>query len=117
METLSDLVERLSQELKRGTLVYGVLLSLDEQAYGYALVQRLKANGMEIEGNTLYPLLRRLEKQGVLKSVWVTDDLKPKKYYTLTKLGFALREKLETEWQDTQSMIARLKRGGVTNER
>ena len=77
METTEPVLDILVQELKRGTLVLSVLLCLDVRAYGYALVSRLQDKGLDIEQNTLYPLLRRLEKQGLLESAWDTGDARP----------------------------------------
>ncbi len=75
---LNDIVENLTQELKRGTLVLGVLLCTTDEVYGYALVTSLQERGIHIEQNTLYPLLRRLEKQGLLESSWQTDESRPR---------------------------------------
>jgi DNA-binding PadR family transcriptional regulator len=85
-------------ELRRGTVVLAALASLDEPRYGYALLEHLAAAGIEVEGNTLYPLLRRLEKQGLLTSEWNTDESRPRKFYTLTAQGAAVRDALTRDW-------------------
>lgn len=71
---------------------------LREPQYGYALIERLNRAGIEAEANTLYPLLRRLEKQGLLESVWNTDESRPRKFYQITPLGESMREALHREW-------------------
>ncbi len=82
-----DLLENLSLELRRGTLTLCVLSQMAEKKYGYALVQSLEEKGVPIDPNTLYPLLRRLEGQGLLASSWETDGPKPRKYYRRTPYG------------------------------
>ena len=84
MEDERDVMASLALELRRGTLVLSVLSQLRESRYGYALVQSLEKQGVEIDPNTLYPLLRRLEKQGLLQSRWETGGSKPRKYYQRT---------------------------------
>ena len=74
-----DLISTLVQELRRGTLIMVVLSQLKNEEYGYSLISNLKENGIAIESNTLYPLLRRLENQGLLKSEWKTNEEKPRK--------------------------------------
>ncbi|MBW5397961.1 PadR family transcriptional regulator, partial [Brachyspira pilosicoli] len=72
-----DLISSLVQELRRGTLIMVVLSQLKNEEYGYSLISKLKENSITIESNTLYPLLRRLENQGLLKSEWKTNEEKP----------------------------------------
>ena len=81
MDEKNELLLNFILELRRGTLVLSVLSRMAEPKYGYALVQSLEKEGMRIDANTLYPLLRRLEKQGLLESVWETGGAKPRKYY------------------------------------
>ncbi len=93
-----DLLENLRQELRRGTLILSVLSQMKEPKYGYALVQSLEGKGVQIEANTLYPLLRRLEKQGLLQSEWDTQEAKPRKYYRRTVLGNFMYEEMKKQW-------------------
>lgn len=86
------------QELRRGTVVVACLGLLEEPHYGYALLQTLDEIGLEVDGNTLYPLLRRLEKQGLLTSDWNTDEPRPRKFYRTTDRGRRVREALLAEW-------------------
>lgn len=100
-----DIVQNYVTELKRGNLVLAVLGSLNTSHYGYALLQTLQDKGMEIEANTLYPLLRRLEKQELLESDWDTTESRPRKYYKISKKGIEVREKLFEEWKEMQKSL------------
>src|SRR3954463_937850 len=86
------------QELRRGTVVVASLTVLREPGYGYSLLETLSRAGFEVEANTLYPLLRRLEAQGLLPSRWNTDEARPRKFYRTTELGDAIAGALRTEW-------------------
>lgn len=116
---LSDkYLQSLILELKRGTLVLGVLSQLDTPEYGYSLVQSLQEKGLDVEQNTLYPLLRRLEGQGLLDSNWSVEDPRPRKYYALSAYGFEMLEALEKEWRTMNQIIDNLlsgDKGGKNN--
>jgi len=100
-----ELVSGLLLELRRGTVILCVLAKLKEPAYGYDLIAKLSDTGIAIEANTLYPLLRRLETQGLLISTWNTDGAKPRKYYATTEYGAEVLALLKKHWQSTvQSM-------------
>jgi DNA-binding PadR family transcriptional regulator len=86
------------QELRRGTVVVASLTVLRTPGYGYSLLETLSAAGFEVEANTLYPLLRRLEAQGLLTSSWNTDEARPRKFYKTTEQGDAIAATLRTEW-------------------
>src|SRR5690349_5769796 len=86
------------QELRRGTVVVASLMALRQPGYGYSLLETLSAAGFEVEANTLYPLLRRLEAQGLLTSEWNTDEARPRKFYRTTEQGDAVAGVLRTEW-------------------
>lgn len=105
---LDDTLAAHGQELRRGTVVLATLACLDEPRYGYALLEHLAEAGIEVEGNTLYPLLRRLEKQGLLTSEWNTDESRPRKFYALTAQGRIVREALTQEWADLDTALTRL---------
>src|SRR5687768_4531093 len=79
--------EKLEMELRRGVVVLATLSQLRKPRYGYELRQALAERGMPIEEGTLYPLLRRLEAQGVLSSEWRIEDGPPRRYYTLNADG------------------------------
>lgn len=93
-ETTTDLTE-----LRRGTLVLAVLSRLRTRQYGYSLRQALAEGGMEIEEGTLYPLLRRLESQGLLTSEWDTDAAPPRRYYRLSADGRRTFASLAEAWR------------------
>lgn len=104
-----DLLSSLVLELRRGTLVLSVLCQLGEEKYGYALVQSMEEKGVSIDPNTLYPLLRRLEGQGLLESRWETGGSKPRKYYQRTPMGTRVYQELREDWRNlTASMAAML---------
>jgi DNA-binding PadR family transcriptional regulator len=86
------------QELRRGTVVVAGLTVLRTPGYGYSLLETLSAAGFEVEANTLYPLLRRLETQGLLSSSWNTDGARPRKFYETTEEGAKLAATLRSEW-------------------
>ncbi len=86
------------QELRRGTVVVASLTVLRSPGYGYSLLETLSAAGFEVEANTLYPLLRRLESQGLLTSEWNTDEARPRKFYRTTDQGDAVATALRAEW-------------------
>lgn len=96
------------QELRRGTLVFACLVACREPRYGYALLGFLADAGFDVEANTLYPLLRRLEKQGLLRAEWNTDEPRPRKYYTATPLGDETAEELRHEWKTLSANLAAL---------
>jgi DNA-binding PadR family transcriptional regulator len=100
-----DLLSGLILELRRGTIVLCVLSKLKNPTYGYQLINDLADGGISVEANTLYPLLRRLESQGLLQSEWRTDGAKPRKYYVTTEMGNEINLALKRHWKQTiQSM-------------
>lgn len=99
MDDISDIMGGLMTELKRGTIVLCVLSVLKEKQYGYSLIQLLYDKGFPVDQNTLYPLLRRLEKAQLLDSEWLLDDSRPRKYYVLSEKGRAVLRDLADEWE------------------
>jgi PadR family transcriptional regulator PadR len=106
--TDSDLFENLRMELRRGSLIIAVLAQLREEHYGYALRKALADQGMEIEESTLYPLLRRLETQGLLESEWREEDKRNKRFYCLSKDGARILKQLLEEWNGLNSSLKRI---------
>ncbi|NLK27703.1 MAG: PadR family transcriptional regulator [Clostridiales bacterium] len=96
------------QELRRGTITLAVLSQLKQPQYGYSLVVLMNEKGFDIEANTLYPLLRRLEKQGILESLWDTDGTKPRKFYKLSKFGEGVYAKLCDAWDGINRVVNQL---------
>jgi PadR family transcriptional regulator PadR len=91
--------ENLRLELRRGSVVLAVLGALKEEQYGYTLRKALADHGLAIDEGTLYPLLRRLETQGLLTSVWREQDKRNKRFYLLSEEGKQILEQLLTEWR------------------
>lgn len=85
--TTGDVIRTHLQELRRGTVVVASLVALREPGYGYGLLQQLADHGFAVDANTLYPLLRRLEDQGLLTSEWNTEDSRPRKVYRTSADG------------------------------
>ena len=104
-----DALATHKQELRRGTIVLACLLVLAKPNYGYALLEALEGNGFAVDANTLYPLLRRLEKQGLLSSEWNTDEARPRKFYSTTADGTALAATLTSDWNELHSAFSALK--------
>lgn len=108
----TDLLQSYITELRRGSLSLAVLGCLDKPHYGYALLQTLQQKGLHIEANTLYPLLRRLESQGLLASDWDTSESRPRKYYTINEKGKTVLQALLAEWDKMQQSIKGICQGG-----
>jgi DNA-binding PadR family transcriptional regulator len=103
---------KLELELRRGVVVLATLSQLRKPRYGYELRQALADKGMPIEEGTLYPLLRRLESQGVLKSEWKIEGASPRRYYALNGDGLKLLRKLSGSWQGMNEAMGRLLEDG-----
>jgi len=106
-----EIVQGLVQELRRGTLILLVLSQMKEPTYGYNLVKTLNDRDIPMDANTLYPLMRRLEGQGLLKSQWETGEGKPRKYYQITEIGQEVLEKTKKKWNDFERNVNTLLEG------
>ena len=104
----ADAFVKLELELRRGVVVLATLSQLRTPRYGYALRQAMAEKGMPIEEGTLYPLLRRLETQGVLSSEWKIEDGPPRRYYALNADGRKLLKRLTGSWQGMNDAMDRL---------
>ena len=102
------LLQNLQQEMKRGSLVLAVLTQMDKPEYGYTLIQTLNACGMVVEQNTLYPLMRRLEKQGLLESIWQIEENRPRRYYQISDMGREVRQLLIDDWKSPNTTLNQL---------
>ncbi len=102
------LLESLRLELRRGSLVLAVLAALREEQYGYTLCRALTEQGMPIEESTVYPLLRRLESQGLLTSEWREENRRRKRFYRLSEPGREVLESLTEEWKSINNSLERL---------
>ncbi len=105
MTDVNEQIDNLRLELRRGVVVLAVLSQMDTARYGYSLIQRLAERGLDVEEGTLYPLLRRLEKQGLLESEWDTSESRPRKYYTISASGRKVLAALMVEWDETVRMM------------
>jgi PadR family transcriptional regulator PadR len=103
-------LENLRLELRRGALVLAVLAQLGSEHYGYALRKALVEQGMDIDENTLYPLLRRLETQGLLDSQWRETDRRPKRFYRLSPVGETVLARLLEHWADLDTTLRQITR-------
>ena len=105
MDSKNELISSLTVELKRGTMVLLVLSQLCTNEYGYSLVQKLEEKKIPIDAGTLYPLLRRLEKQNLLVSEWDTSESRPRKFYTLSEEGKEVYQQLKREWRSMSNLV------------
>jgi len=108
MTVAENLFESLRLELRRGSLTLAVLAQLRKEHYGYTLRKDLADRGLEIDESTLYPLLRRLETQGLLTSEWREEDKRNKRFYRLSPDGELILAKLLDEWQAINASINRI---------
>ena len=104
----SELFDNLRLELRRGCLVVAVLAQLRTEHYGYALRKALANHGLAIDENTLYPLLRRLESQGLLVSQWREEEKRNKRFYRLYPVGETVLADLLEEWSQMNSALERI---------
>ena len=95
-------------EMNRGFLQVLVLVLLEKDTYGYAMVKQLEQKGYSLEENTLYPLLRRLEKKGLIKGRWDIGEDRPRKFYVITKEGLGVRARLLDIWQRQAEILNRM---------
>jgi len=102
------LFENLRLELRRGGLVLAVLGQLRAEHYGYTLRKALAERGLPVDEGTLYPLLRRLESQGLLVSEWREEDKRDKRFYRLSTAGHRVVALLDAEWRRLNASIARI---------
>jgi DNA-binding PadR family transcriptional regulator len=100
--------EKISQELRRGMVILAVLSRMEDQQYGYSLMAELAERGFEIDQGTLYPLLRRLEDQGLLESSWDTAGSRPRRYYRINAAGREILAALAEEWRGLAAVMERL---------
>jgi DNA-binding PadR family transcriptional regulator len=104
----NELLQNTTLELRRGVIVMAVLSQLGEEQYGYSLLKLLADQGLELDQGTLYPLLRRLESQGLLQSVWKLEEARPRRYYVISTAGREMLPQLKAEWSKLVSMLAKM---------
>ena len=108
MTVAENLFESLRLELRRGSLTLAVLAQLRQEHYGYTLRKDLAERGLEIDESTLYPLLRRLETQGLLSSQWREEDKRNKRFYRLSPDGEQILTRLLDEWHAINASLNRI---------
>ena len=101
----SEVLENLRLELRRGSLILAVLAELRNERYGYTLRKALAAQGMDIDEGTLYPLLRRLESQGLLLSEWREEEKRNKRFYRLSPDGKEILQQLTSDWKTINASL------------
>jgi PadR family transcriptional regulator PadR len=106
--TNTESLENVILELRRGVIVLATLSQLGTEQYGYSLLKQLSDQGMEVDQGTLYPLLRRLEAQGLLESVWKLEEARPRRYYVISAEGRRLLPKLKKEWAGIVSVMSKM---------
>ena len=111
----NELIENATLELRRGVIVLAVLSQLGEEQYGYSLLKLLSDRGLDVDQGTLYPLLRRLESQGLLQSVWKLEEARPRRYYVISPDGSVLLPRLTKEWNNLVATMSTMLKG-ETNE-
>ena len=111
LEIQTELFDSLRLELRRGCLILAVLAQLRAEHYGYTLRKALADQGLEIEESTLYPLLRRLETQGLLTSEWREEEKRNKRFYKLSETGTVILAQLLAEWNGINESIHRILQG------
>jgi PadR family transcriptional regulator PadR len=102
------IIENVMLELRRGVVTLAVLSQLESEQYGYSLMDLFKEHQLEIDQGTLYPLLRRLESQGLLESRWKLEDPRPRRYYILSAQGRQVLPRLKSEWNMLVSRMGSL---------
>jgi len=100
--------ENVTLELRRGVIVLEVLSQLSEEQYGYSLLKNLSDRGLEVDQGTLYPLLRRLESQGLLASVWKLEEARPRRYYVISAEGKKALPRLKEEWNSIVAVMKKM---------
>ncbi len=108
MEDETALLAGHIQEVRRGSVVLACLSELRTPHYGYSLLDTLETAGFGVDANTLYPLLRRLEKQGLLTSEWNLEEARPRKFYSISAKGERILAALFREWSELNTNIQRL---------
>lgn len=104
----TESLENVVLELRRGVIVLAALSQLGTEQYGYSLLKKLADLGLEVDQGTLYPLLRRLEAQGLLESVWKLEESRPRRYYVISAEGKKLLPKLKKEWAGIVSVMDKM---------
>ena len=104
----TESLENVVLELRRGVITLAALSQLGIEQYGYSLLKQLSDLGLEVDQGTLYPLLRRLEAQGLLESVWKLEEARPRRYYVISAEGKKILPKMKKEWAGIVSVMDKM---------
>ena len=104
----TESLENVVLELRRGVITLAALSQLGTEQYGYSLLKQLSDLGLEVDQGTLYPLLRRLEAQGLLESVWKLEEARPRRYYVTSAEGKKILPKMKKEWAGIVSVMDKM---------
>lgn len=107
-------LENISLEMRRGVIVLAVLNLLRREEYGYSVLKLLSDNGLSVDQGTLYPLLRRMENQGLLQSTWRVEEARPRRYYIISDQGRKALPRLQQEWDTIVTALQNISQ--VTSE-
>ena len=116
-DAITEQTQNLVQELRRGVIVLAVLSQLHTEQYGYSLMKCLEDQGMLVDQGTHYPLLRRMEEQGLLESIWRTDTSRPRRYYVLSSFGSQVLSEMTVEWSRIKTTVDKLLENQKENEK
>jgi PadR family transcriptional regulator PadR len=98
----SEEIDNKIAQLRKGILELAILAALYSSAhYGYSLVRTMAASGdLEVKEGTIYPILSRLAKEGLIQAEWVESKQgPPRKYYVLTQSGRTMCQALDSEFR------------------
>lgn len=115
-ESIRAIADKLTSEIRRGSLVLAVLGQLQNEHYGYSLRKSLADHGLAVEEGTLYPLIRRLEKQGLLTSEWRQENKRRKRFYGLSAAGQSVYTSLLKDWQGISVSLNKITESGSAPE-
>lgn len=101
-------IENIILELRRGVIVLAVLHMLQQEQYGYSTLKLLAEAGLDIDQGTLYPLLRRLESQGLLESKWRVEEARPRRYYVISAEGRSILPRIKAEWEKIGAILDKI---------
>lgn len=104
-------LDTISLEMRRGVIVLAVLSLLREEQYGYSVLHLLAESGLDVDQGTLYPLLRRLESQGLLESKWRVEEARPRRYYIISAEGLKALPRLQKDWDAIVSAVQNISKG------
>jgi len=110
-EEKGSFLGKWESQVRKGTLDYIILLCLKKrEQYGYEMIKTIKSiAGMNISEGTIYPLLNRLKKDGLISSRWVEMETGiPRKYYQITEKGHKTLKEMKVSWDQFNNSLTLL---------